>query len=109
MSEVFETASLEWRPIRPDVAHGVYGKTLLAEGVKLVLTSVEPGGKFAAHRDDYSHLFYFLEGEGAVCVEDNQHQARPGLVVRVSAGEAHAYENTGSQDLLLISANLPTR
>jgi hypothetical protein len=33
----------------------------------------------------------------------------PGLVVRVTAGEAHAYENISDQDLMLISVNIPTR
>ncbi len=32
----------------------------------------------------------------------------PGLVVRVNTGEPHAYENTGNQELMLISANLTT-
>jgi len=27
--------------------------------------------------------------------------------VRVAAGEAHAYENTGAEDLTLISINVP--
>ena len=107
MGQVFQITAKEWQPIRPNVAQGVYGKTLLAEGAKVVLTRVEPGGRFSTHRDDYGHLFYFLEGEGVVCVQDQRHLARPGLVVRVNAGEPHAYENTGDQDLLLISVNVP--
>jgi mannose-6-phosphate isomerase-like protein (cupin superfamily) len=106
MSEVFQITALEWQPVRLDVARGVYGKTLLAEGAKLVLTRVEPRGKFSMHRDDYGHLFYFLEGEGIVCVGDKRYQAQPGLVVQVDAREEHCYENTGNQDLMLISVNL---
>lgn len=107
MSKVFQITALEWQPVRLDVASGVYGKTLLAEGARLVLTRVKPCGKFSMHRDDYGHLFYFLEGEGIVCVGDERYQAQPGLVVQVAAGEAHAYENTGNQDLILISVNVP--
>lgn len=107
MSEVFQITALEWQPVRPDVARGVYGKTLLANGVKLVLTRVEPGGTFATHRDDYGHLFYFLSGEGRVWVQEKEYEARVGLVVLVAAGESHAYKNTGDQDLLLISVNVP--
>jgi mannose-6-phosphate isomerase-like protein (cupin superfamily) len=109
MGEFFDAASLEWQPVRPDVAREVYGKTLLAEDTKLVLTRVAPGGKFALHQDDYGHLFYFLSGEGLVWVQDEQFKAMPGLVVRVTAGEAHAYENISDQDLMLISVNIPTR
>jgi mannose-6-phosphate isomerase-like protein (cupin superfamily) len=61
------------------------------------------------HQDDYGHLFYFLSGEGLVWVQDKEFKASPGLVVRVNAGEVHAYENTGDEDLMLISVNIPTR
>jgi mannose-6-phosphate isomerase-like protein (cupin superfamily) len=107
MGEIVDVASLGWRPVRPDVAREVYGKTLLAEGVKVVLTRVAPGGGFSTHWDDYGHLFYFLGGEGLVWVRERQCLARAGLAVRVAAGEAHAYENTGADDLVLISVNVP--
>ncbi len=107
MSEIFQAESLEWQPVRPEIAKGVLGRTLLADGVKAVLTRVTPGGKFPMHRDNYHHLFYFLSGQGLVQVEDKQALAAPGLTIQVRAGEMHAYENTGSEDLVLISLNLP--
>lgn len=33
--------------------------------------------------------------------------ARDGLAARIAAGVAHAYENTGMDDLLLLSLNIP--
>lgn len=107
MGEVVDITSLEWQPTRPDVARGVYGKTLLADGVKIVLTRVAPGGRFSQHRDDYGHLFYFLSGQGLVWIEEKQFEARPGLAVRIAAGEAHAYENTETDEMTLISVNVP--
>jgi quercetin dioxygenase-like cupin family protein len=106
-STVLHIASLEWQPVRPDLAQGVYGKTLMANGLKVVLTCVAPGGGFPVHRDDYGHLFYFLSGEGFVRVGEKQLEARPGLVVRVAVGEAHAYGNTGTEDMTLVSLNVP--
>jgi mannose-6-phosphate isomerase-like protein (cupin superfamily) len=97
----------DWQPVRPQLTRGVFGKTILDGDVKVVLTRVEPGGKFATHRDDYGHVFYFLSGKGVVTVADSQMQARPDLFLRVTAGELHSYENTGSQDLVLISLNIP--
>ena len=107
MSDVFELSSMEWQPVRPDVARGVFGKMLLDGQVKAVLTRVEPGGKFEMHHDKYSHLFYFLGGEGMVRVGRQQINALPGLVARIDAGEPHGYENTGMEDLILISLNIP--
>jgi mannose-6-phosphate isomerase-like protein (cupin superfamily) len=108
MGEVIEVESLDWQPVRPEITHGVYGRMLLADGVKAVLTRVAPGGKFSLHQDHYGHLFYFISGEGIVQVQEKQFHAHAGLVVRIPAGEPHAYENSGSQDLVLLSLNLPT-
>ncbi|MBI5303208.1 MAG: cupin domain-containing protein [Chloroflexi bacterium] len=107
MSKLFDESTLEWQPVRPDVANGVFGKILQDGKIKVVLTRVAPGGKFNSHRDAYAHLFYFLSGQGMVRVGDQQSAAHAGVVVRVEAGEEHAYENTGMEDLMLLSLNLP--
>jgi len=109
MGLVVDVESLEWQPVRPNVAHGVYGKTLLADGVKVVLTRVVPGGEFALHRDAYGHLFYFLGGAGTVQIGEDRFQVRSGLATRVASGEVHAYENTGTEEMILISVNVPDR
>ena len=107
MGQIVDTRLLEWQPVRPDVTRGVEGKTLLAGEVKIVITRVIPGGGFLEHRDEYGHLFYFFSGEGMVSVGETQFEARPGVAVRVAVGEPHAYENTGPDEMLLISINLP--
>jgi mannose-6-phosphate isomerase-like protein (cupin superfamily) len=109
MGDFLEAASLDWRPLRPDVAHGVFGATLLENGTKMMLVRVAAGGGFAAHRDGYGHLFYFLSGEGIVRVEEREEHTTPGLVVRVAAGESHSYENRGTSELILISVNVPNK
>ena len=40
MGNIIDVDLLELETVRPDVSHGVYGKTLLNTGVKLVLTRV---------------------------------------------------------------------
>ena len=106
MSAMFDISSVEWQPVRPDVALGVFGKALLDGNVKAVLTRVEPRGKFKMHRDKYAHLFYFLSGEGVVRVGGKKLNAHPGMIAQIDAGESHGYENTGTEDLVLISLNL---
>jgi quercetin dioxygenase-like cupin family protein len=107
MGKVIETASVPWQPVRPSVAQGVEGKTLTGDGVKVVLTRVRPGGRFTHHRDDYGHLFYFMSGEGLVSLGDERIKVGAGTAVQLEAGELHAYKNVGSDDLVLISINLP--
>jgi len=107
MGTFTEVDSLEWQPVRPDVAQGVYGKTILTGETKMVLTRVAPGGEFAPHCDAYGHLFYVLGGSGVVGVGTKEAPAGPGLIVRVAAGEEHWYRNTGKDDLTLLSVNIP--
>ncbi len=105
--KTFDISKIDWQPVRPNVASGVFGKRLLTDGVWVVLTRVAPRGTFTMHQDDYGHLFYFLSGQGIVRVGNEQIPAREGVVVQIEPGEPHAYENTGSQDLILLSLNLP--
>ena len=107
MADVFNTETLEWQLTRPDVADGVYAKTILSDsGIKMTLTCVKPGGSFKSHQDSYGHLFYFLSGEGTLSVLNKQHRIQPGLVVHINAGESHSYINNSKQDLMLISVNI---
>lgn len=107
MSKIFDVSSVEWNPVRPETADGVLGRAMLDSNVKVVLTRVVPGGKFRTHADKYAHLFYFLSGRGIVWVGKDKYEARAGTVVQVDAGTAHAYENSGNEDLVLVSLNLP--
>ncbi len=107
MNNIFDITSVEWKPVRPDVADGVLGRAMLDSTVKAVLTRVVAGGKFRMHADEYAHLFYFLSGQGVVWVGNEKYEVRPGTVVQVDEGTAHAYENTGIDDLVLVSLNLP--
>jgi mannose-6-phosphate isomerase-like protein (cupin superfamily) len=107
MEQPFDLATLPWKTVRPDVTSGVFGRALLDGKVKAVLTRVEPGGGFRDHTDGYAHLFYFLSGQGQLWVDGRQSEARPGVVARIPAGVSHAYSNTGPEDLVLLSMNLP--
>jgi quercetin dioxygenase-like cupin family protein len=107
MSAAFQLDELAWEPVRPALATGVYGRTMLDAGTKMVYTRVEPGGGFAAHVDAYGHLLYVLSGSGIAGAGGSQYQLTPGLVLQVSAGEEHSYRNTGPDELELISLNVP--
>jgi quercetin dioxygenase-like cupin family protein len=107
MAEFLDSESIPWHPVRPEITRDVSGKILLDGPTKAVLTRVAPGGRFAPHRDPYAHLFYILEGEGRVLAGTEERAVGPGSVVRVPAGELHGYENTGTEEIILLSLNLP--
>ena len=107
MSTAFQLDDKAWEPVRPALTSGVFGRTMLDAGTKVVYTRVEPGGVFAAHVDAYGHLMYILSGSGLAFSGGREYQLVPGLVLQIPAGEEHAYRNTGAGQLLMISLNLP--
>jgi len=107
MGTFIDVETRKWETVRPDVAQGVLGVTILDEGVRMTVTRVLPGNGFAAHFDAYGHLLYFLSGTGVVGVNGEEAAIRPGLAVRIRAGEDHYYRNTGSDELTLLSVNIP--
>lgn len=107
MSSAFQLNDLPWKPVRPAITSGVYGKALLDASTKVVYTRVDPGGSFAPHVDGYGHLFYVLSGEGVAEAGGCSYRLEPGVVLQISAGEEHAYRNTGAGTLELLSLNLP--
>lgn len=109
MSNIIDVDLLEWETVRPDVSHGVYGKTLLNTGVKLVLTRVLPGGGFMAHRDTYGHLLYFIGGSGKIGIGGEEVNIKPGLVVKIENGEEHYYTSSADEELTLLSVNIPEK
>ncbi|MHA2213132.1 MAG: cupin domain-containing protein [Candidatus Thorarchaeota archaeon] len=78
----------------------------------MTLTQVHPGGKFSSHRDEYDHVFYFIDGNGKGWIGEETYDIRPHRIVEVPAGELHGYENTSEKTMLLITVNshmcLPT-
>jgi quercetin dioxygenase-like cupin family protein len=107
MGTAFQLNDLPWTPVRPALTSGVFGRTLLDTGTKMVLTRVEPAGGFAPHVDAYGHLLYILSGSGLAVSGGSEYQLAPGLVLQIPAGEQHSYRNTGLDQLVLISLNLP--
>jgi mannose-6-phosphate isomerase-like protein (cupin superfamily) len=107
---IIELTELPWQAIRPELTREVFGKSLLSSeltAVKAVLTRVGPGGEFASHRDAYHHLLYFLAGEGEGWLGEERYAIHPGMAVEVPAGVEHGYRNSGEEDLLLLTLNVP--
>jgi mannose-6-phosphate isomerase-like protein (cupin superfamily) len=109
MSTAIRLEDLPSTPVRPEIANGITGKTMLDSATKMVYTRVEPGGGFAPHVDAYDHLMYIVSGSGIAVAGGVDYQLEPGLMLEIEAGEEHCYRNTGSDVMELISLNIPAR
>lgn len=107
---IYYLESLKWLPIREDVTTLVYGKSIIPKdwsNVKISVTKVSPNGEFNNHIDSYHHVFYFLKGNGIGYIDNEEYEIKPELVVEILAGIKHGYKNTGTEDLILITVNIP--
>ncbi len=53
-----------------------------------------PGDTAAKHyHTDCHHLFYILEGEGLIHVNEGSYRLSPGMVVVIVPNEVHSFEN----------------
>ncbi len=100
---------ISWEPFG-GATKGIFRKALSSatfpSGSKAALVLAKSGGEFPEHVDPYGHIFYVLQGEAEISVEDEKIFAGPGTALTVMAGKRHGYKNAGPSDLRLITLNI---
>lgn len=104
----FSKLSLADVPLEP-TRHGALKKVLLRhEDVKSPLmflneVYVAPGETVTAHQhEDMEEIFYFLEGEGTLQIENEVQPVIPGDRVIVPIQKVHILENTGEKQMRFV-------
>ena len=86
---------------------GIVWKTLLS-GSKTatdtftcgIATCAPKSGSLNAHRHRQAELYHFIEGDGIVEIDGNQHAVQPGAVVFVPSGAEHSVKNSSTTNEL---------
>lgn len=62
-----------------------------------------PGDTAAAHyHTGCYHLFYILDGEGLLYVDDQSHRLKKGMTAVVAPGETHRFENDSGDNFTFV-------
>lgn len=62
-----------------------------------------PGDTAAKHyHTDCYHLFYVLDGEGIIIVDDGNYRLTPGMVVVVAPDEVHSFVNQSKSNFSFV-------
>jgi mannose-6-phosphate isomerase-like protein (cupin superfamily) len=70
------------------------------EDLKLGLISLRPHDELAAHAHDREEqLYYVLEGEGTIRMDDREFALKPGTAVRIAPGVVHGVSNPNDDPL----------
>jgi len=105
---VFRKLSLGDIPLEP-TRHGALKRVLIRhEDVNSHLmffneVYVSPGEIIASHlHDDMEEVFYFLDGEGTMRIEEEVQSVAPGDRVIVPIKTLHVLENTGDTEMRFV-------
>jgi quercetin dioxygenase-like cupin family protein len=109
MSYVLAPDDIVWKTIDNPKVPGVgfaFSESVIAEDYTPLYSAqfglIGPGGSSALHRDPYNHAFYFIKGTGTVQIGKEKWDLRPGTIVKIPEGKAHAIVNTGPDDLVFL-------
>lgn len=83
---------------------------LITENVPVGATKIRadrityhPGDTAAKHyHKDCHHLFYILDGEGLIHVNEGSHRLLPGMVIVVGPEEVHWFENDTPENFTFV-------
>lgn len=74
-----------------------------AHGVRADRIIYHPGDTAARHyHTDCHHLFYVLDGNGILHVDDGNHRLSPGMVAIVAPNEVHWFENDSGENFSFV-------
>lgn len=99
-----------FKKIDQTARENVFFRQVLETGqhTQIVVMSIPPGGDIGEEvHPDTDQILYFTQGTGEAFLEGEVSPISEGDIVLVHAGITHNFENTGSEDLKIISTYSP--
>ena len=79
-------------------------KMYMDEQRKIITSSIHPGGAIGLHKHETSDdINYILVGEGKAICDGQEELLSPGMCHICKKGSEHSIENTGDEDLILLT------
>jgi quercetin dioxygenase-like cupin family protein len=102
--EVLETT---YRAHGGATAQMILDRRILQELGFLAIARLEPGGRIEPHIDPMEEIYFIMNGEGEMTVDDQTKRVVPGDAVWIPTGSRHGLANTGGDDcVVLVIASL---
>ena len=87
----------------PKVPFSLDGRILFTSPeLELVHLTLRPGERLDPHIQPFDVLFYVIDGEGDLMVEDESIKANPGTLIEVKKGTSRKWINPGKDNLRMI-------
>jgi len=96
------------------VAHGGAIATMLFDSSELqgilffAYAVLKPGKVLESHIDPYEEIYYLLQGQGVMTVDDEQQKVSAGDAIWLPYGVPHSLVNDGNEDcIMVVTAAMP--
>ena len=71
---------------------------------RIIPTRIHPGGSIGNHRQDSGDdMNYIISGEGRAICDGKEEILKPGVIHICPQGSGHSIENTGNEDLVMLT------
>jgi quercetin dioxygenase-like cupin family protein len=92
------------------VARMILDSSVLKEILFLAYGVLEPGKTIEPHLDPYEEIYFLLQGEGTMSVDNDTKEVHAGDAIWIPIGSVHTLTNNGEENcVLLVVAALPRR
>ncbi len=78
------------------------GDPRLKLGYSLAEARLGPGAESRAHKLKSSEVYYLLQGQGRMRVDEDEREARAGQAIYIPPGSIQSIRNTGKEELVFI-------
>jgi quercetin dioxygenase-like cupin family protein len=111
--KIINTTNMDWKPHPNPDCKGAFVKLIIDastdENLKTLVVKLQPGGEIPLHTHPTLELFYIMEGEGIVTINDTEQKVTPGDAIYAPTGSVHGIRNESSEDVYFIANFAPAK
>ena len=84
------------------IAQMILDRRTLKEIGFLAIGRLEPGKMIESHIDPMEEIYFLLNGEGEISVDEETRHVRPGDAIWIPAGSRHGLFNSGKEEVVAL-------
>jgi quercetin dioxygenase-like cupin family protein len=84
------------------IAQMILDRRTLKELGFLAIARLEPGKEIEPHIDPMEEIYFIMNGQGEMCVDNETRRVGPGDAIWIPTGSMHGLANTGKEDCVIL-------
>ncbi|MBW1721470.1 MAG: cupin domain-containing protein [Deltaproteobacteria bacterium] len=89
------------------VAQMILDRRTLKEIGFLAVAQLAPGRTIETHQDPMEEIYFIMQGEGEMTVDEETRHVKPGDAIWIPTGSSHGLTNSGKENLVILVTASP--